>query len=78
MQLQAERSGITLSNEIPGDLPLVSADSKRIQQVLVNLIHNAIKFTNPGGKITVSADSPKINPFYLRLLTLVLGFHRMI
>jgi two-component system, OmpR family, phosphate regulon sensor histidine kinase PhoR len=57
MQLQADRGGIVLSKEIPDDLPVVSADSKRIQQVLVNLIHNAIKFTNPGGKITVSAKA---------------------
>ena len=38
-------------------LPPVDADRGRIEQVLVNLLHNAIKFTPPGGSITVSASS---------------------
>jgi two-component system phosphate regulon sensor histidine kinase PhoR len=54
MQLQAERAGLTISLECQEDLPPVSADPTRIEQVLVNLLHNAIKFTPPGGKITVS------------------------
>jgi len=55
MRLQAERAGISLINNLPGDLQQVNADSNRIQQVLVNLLHNAIKFTNPGGSVTVAA-----------------------
>lgn len=55
MELQAERAKIELTNTCPEDLPLVEADPARMQQVLVNLLHNAIKFTAPNGKITVSA-----------------------
>jgi two-component system phosphate regulon sensor histidine kinase PhoR len=55
MRVQAERAGISLINDIPGDLSFVNADSNRIQQVLVNLLHNAIKFTNPGGSVTANA-----------------------
>jgi two-component system, OmpR family, phosphate regulon sensor histidine kinase PhoR len=55
MQLQAERAGLNLSLECPEDLPAVYADPGRVEQVLVNLLHNAIKFTPPGGKISVSA-----------------------
>ncbi len=55
MQVQAERAGLNISLECPEDLPPVSADPSRMEQVLVNLLHNAIKFTPPGGKITVSA-----------------------
>jgi len=55
MTMQSERAGIELSLELPKDLPDVTVDIVRIQQVFVNLIHNAIKFTPPGGKITVTA-----------------------
>ncbi len=55
MRLQAERAGISLIKNVPGDLPQVNADNNRIQQVLVNLLHNAIKFTNPGGSVSVTA-----------------------
>jgi two-component system, OmpR family, phosphate regulon sensor histidine kinase PhoR len=55
MQLQAERAGLKVSIDIPDDIPNVSADPERMEQVLVNLIHNAIKFTPSGGDITVGA-----------------------
>lgn len=57
MHLQAERAGLTLEDLTPTDLPTVLADSTRLQQVLVNLIHNAVKFTQPGGKVQVGAYS---------------------
>ncbi len=55
MALQAERAELELSLDCPPDLPPVFADPDRISQVMINLIHNAIKFTPSGGKITVSA-----------------------
>lgn len=56
LRLQAERAGLTLKIDCPEDLPAVLADSARVQQVVVNLLHNAIKFTPAGGHVTVSAD----------------------
>jgi len=55
MRLQAERAGLSVLLESPEGLPEVSADPLRIEQVLVNLIHNAVKFTPPGGQIKVGA-----------------------
>ncbi len=55
MFLQAEKAGVTLTQECPVDLPQVSADRVRISQVFINLIHNAIKFTPSGGHIHLTA-----------------------
>jgi two-component system phosphate regulon sensor histidine kinase PhoR len=55
LQSLAERAGLDLKTEVNPELPPVSIDKERIEQVLINLIHNAIKFTPSGGKIRVSA-----------------------
>ncbi|RPI99872.1 MAG: HAMP domain-containing protein, partial [Chloroflexi bacterium] len=57
LALQAERAHLALSLACPDNLPPVLADAARVQQVVVNLLHNAIKFTPEGGKITVSAEA---------------------
>jgi PAS domain S-box-containing protein len=51
----AAGKALTLANEIATDLPLVSADENRLQQILYNLVGNAIKFTSVGS-VTVSAQ----------------------
>ena len=55
LRLQAERAGLEVLLDCPDDLPLVMADYQRLEQVVVNLLHNAIKFTPGGGRIDVSA-----------------------
>ena len=56
MRMQAERAEINLTLDCPSKLPPVQADVARIEQVLVNLIHNGIKFTSTGGTVTLSAE----------------------
>jgi two-component system phosphate regulon sensor histidine kinase PhoR len=56
MSHQAERAGLNLVVDLESDLPEVSMDTDRMQQVMSNLLHNAIKFTLPGGRIIVSAQ----------------------
>ena len=52
---QAERAELDVVVDIPSNLPHLLADVDRVQQVVTNVIHNAIKFTPPGGRIEISA-----------------------
>ncbi len=47
---------VTLKTAIPSDLPKVLADPARIDHVFTNLLGNALKFSGPGGVVTVSAS----------------------
>jgi len=51
-----ESKELSLVSEIADALPMVMVDSERISQVLRNLLDNAVKFTQNGGAITVSAS----------------------
>ena len=59
---QAERKALRVSAEVPDRLPPVLMDAGRIWQVLLNLLHNAIKFTPSGGCITIRASVFSIAP----------------
>lgn len=54
LRLQAERAGLVLEINCNETIPDVRADFSRMEQVLVNLLHNSIKFTPSGGSITIS------------------------
>jgi two-component system, OmpR family, phosphate regulon sensor histidine kinase PhoR len=60
LHLQAENSGLTISMNIESDLPELLVDRTRIEQVLLNLLHNAIKFTPPAGHIEIGAEMDPI------------------
>jgi NtrC-family two-component system sensor histidine kinase KinB len=51
-----EDQGVTLNVELPADLPEVWVDLTRIHHVFGNLLSNALKYTSPGGKVTLSAS----------------------
>ncbi|MEA4906577.1 MAG: ATP-binding protein [Anaerolineaceae bacterium] len=57
MELQASRAGLKLTWDCSPDTQMVNVDKERLGQVFINLLHNAIKFTPPGGQIHVSAIS---------------------
>ena len=54
LRLFADRQGVTLRVEVAAPVPLVRGDEDRLGQVLVNLLHNAVKFSPDGGDVTVS------------------------
>jgi two-component system phosphate regulon sensor histidine kinase PhoR len=53
---KAERGKVTLEKALPPGLPLLLGDSDRLQQVLINLADNAVKYTPAGGTVTISAQ----------------------
>jgi signal transduction histidine kinase/HAMP domain-containing protein len=52
---RAEEKHVALTVEAPPDLPPVAADAGRLAHALGNLLENALKYTGPGGKITLGA-----------------------
>lgn len=55
----AQAKNVRLSAEVSEELPAVYADPQRVQQVLVNLLDNAIKFTPSGGAVRLGAKASK-------------------
>jgi signal transduction histidine kinase len=52
-----ERGRVEVLTELPPDLPLALADEGRLEQVIGNLLHNAIRHTPPGGVVVLSAEA---------------------
>jgi cell cycle sensor histidine kinase DivJ len=55
LALKARENGIDLVTRAPEDLPFMTGDPRAFKQIVLNLVSNAIKFTERGGKVTVSA-----------------------
>ena len=52
----AARQGVTHRDRVPDELPAVRGDEERLDQLLLNLLHNAIKYSPDGGEVTVAVD----------------------
>ena len=55
LDVRFREKNLGLSKDIPADLPPIRADRDRVLQILLNLLDNAVKFTPPGGALSVTA-----------------------
>jgi signal transduction histidine kinase len=54
---KAKRLGITLALDVPAGLPSISGDADRLQQVVINLVDNALRATPVGGTVQVQVSA---------------------
>jgi signal transduction histidine kinase len=57
LHASAAKAHVSLDALWEARLPLVLADAARLEQVLINLVQNAIKFTGDGGKVTIATET---------------------
>ena len=55
---KARIGGLKLVRDVPDDIPELMGDSRRICQVLVNLLSNSVKYTDPGCTVTARLERP--------------------
>jgi cell cycle sensor histidine kinase DivJ len=56
LALKAREGGIDLVTDAPQDLPVITGDPRAFKQIVLNLVSNAIKFTERGGRVTAAAS----------------------
>lgn len=64
LALKARENGIDLVTDAPQDLPVMTGDPRAFKQIVLNIVSNAIKFTERGGQVTVAAT---VSPSHLFL-----------
>lgn len=57
LELEVTSAGLRLSLDLPENLPLLQADPRRVEQVVTNLVQNAIKYGSEGGRIDLKAKT---------------------
>ncbi|WP_156175365.1 ATP-binding protein [Bradyrhizobium sp. LTSP849] len=57
LALKARENGVDLITDAPQDLPVMTGDPRAFKQIVLNLVANAVKFTERGGQVTVTASA---------------------
>src|SRR5436853_6788024 len=55
LRAEIERKSITISVDVQEPLPQVTADQRRLTQVVMNMVSNAVKYTYPDGRVALRA-----------------------
>jgi len=67
MTRRAYNGGISVEEELPGQLPMLRADERRLRQIVLNLLSNAVKFTDDGGRVAIAALLAPDGHFLIRI-----------
>jgi len=70
---RAEKNNIGLALEIEENLPDLCADERKLKQILANLLTNAIKYTKPGGTVTINARCRPESSFVFQIVDTGIG-----
>ena len=75
LQEAATGARVVIRKAMPSDLPNVVADQRSMRQIMLNILSNAIKFTDPGGQVIVSAQMNKTGELKLRVKDTGIGMN---
>ncbi len=71
-EMEAQKKNLTIEHHVNVQHPDIICDKTKMQEVLTNIISNAVKYTPPGGKITITTDElPDEREGYLKIRTVV-------
>ena len=73
IQQTARETSVEVSVAIADDLPRLRADERRVRQILINLLANAVKFTPPGGEVLLTADREADGGLFISVLDTGIG-----
>jgi signal transduction histidine kinase len=70
---RAAADGVELEFDLPNDVPALRADERKLKQILVNLLTNAVKFTPTGGKVTLRSWSNPQTGYVFQIIDTGIG-----
>jgi len=76
MQAQIEQKKLRARLRLADDLPLLRADRRKMKQIILNLLSNSVKFTPPGGRITLSTRKDRTGGVILEISDTGVGMSR--
>jgi signal transduction histidine kinase len=76
MKRHAEKRKIELALDLQGAIPALKVDDRKMKQILVNLLGNAIKFTHPGGRVTFKISYAEVSGLAFQIMDTGIGMAR--